>query len=204
MKLYETAMTPSCRRVSLFLNELGIDIERVALNVREGDNLSADYAAKAVNGKVPMLELDSGETLCESVAICRYVDEQFPNSLALFGQDPLEKAQVEMWHRVVELQGLYAGFQAFRNLTGVYSDRERCVKEWGEESKKRVEEFLPVLNQRLSESAFVASSRFTIVDITAFIFVGFCTKGLELDVLAQYPAISTWFNSVAARPAFQA
>lgn len=204
MKLYETAMTPSCRRVSLFLSEVGVDVARVALNVREGDNLNEDYLKKAVNGKVPMLELDSGETLCESVAICRYIDEQYPNNFALFGQSALEKAQVEMWHRIVEFQGLNAGFQAFRNLSGIYSDRERCVTEWGEESKKRVEEFLPLLNQRLSESAFVASSRFTIVDITAFIFVGFCVKALELDVLTQYPAVAKWFETVSSRPAFQA
>ncbi len=204
MKLYETAVTPSCRRVSLFLNELGVDVERVALNVRAGDNLKADFADKAVNGKVPMLELDSGETLCESVAICRYFDESHHNDLALFGRDALEKAQVEMWHRVVEFQGLLIGFQAFRNLSAIYQDRERCVSEWGVEAKQRVAEFLPTLNKRLNESEYVACGRFTIVDITAFIFVGFCMKALELNVLEDYPSIARWFAVLSARPAFQA
>ncbi len=204
MKLYETAMTPSCRRVSVFLNELGIDVERVALNVRDGDNLSAEFLAKAVNGKVPMLELKNGETLCESVAICRYFDELYPNELGLFGSTALEKAQVEMWHRVVEFQGLYAGFQAFRNMTGIYNDRERCVAEWGKESKLRVEEFLPTLDKRLAESSYVASERFTIVDITTYIFIGFCTKALEIDVTGQYPSIAKWFSRVSERKAFQA
>lgn len=204
MKLYETAMTPSCRRVSVFLNELGVDVERVALNVRDGDNLSTEFLAKAVNGKVPMLELDNGETLCESVAICRYFDELYPNELGLFGSTALEKAQVEMWHRVVEFQGLYAGFQAFRNMTGIYNDRERCVAEWGKESKLRVEEFLPTLDKRLAESSYVASDRFTVVDITTYIFIGFCIKALEIDVVSQYSAIATWFHRVSEREAFQA
>lgn len=116
MKLYETAMTPSCKRVSIFLKEIGGEVERIALNVREGDNLSEPFKSKSVNGKVPLLELDDGTTICESVAICRYLDEAFENDLALFGANQLERAQVEMWHRVVEFQGLNAAFQAFRNM----------------------------------------------------------------------------------------
>ncbi|MBY8089909.1 glutathione S-transferase [Vibrio fluvialis] len=203
MKLYETAVTPSCRRVSIFLKELGVDVERVALNVREGDNLTESFKSKSVNGKVPMLELDDGTTLCESVAICRYFDESNPNDRNLFGRDALDKAKVEMWHRVTEFQGLYAGFQAFRNLTGIYKDRENCVLAWGEESKARAASFLPLLDARLKESNFVATDYFTIVDITAFIFIGFADKALELNPLAQCPNIARWFEMIQQRPAFQ-
>ncbi len=184
MKLYETAVSPSCRRVSIFLKELGVDVERVALNVREGDNLTESFKSKSVNGKVPMLELDDGTTLCESVAICRYFDELNPNDRHLFGRDALDKAKVEMWHRVTEFQGLYAGFQAFRNLTGIYKDRENCVLAWGEESKARAASFLPQLDARLKESNFVATDYFTIVDITAFIFIGFADKALETQPIS--------------------
>lgn len=203
MKLYETEMTPSSKRVTLFLAELGVEVERVQLNVREGDNLKAEFLEKSVNGKVPLLELDDGSTVCESVAICRYFDELYPNDKALFGRDPLEKAQIEMWHRVVEFQGLYAAFQAFRNITAIYQDRETCVAEWGYESKKRVEFFLPLLDKRLAESDFVASQRFTIVDITAYLLVSFAERALSLDVLNRYPNIRHWHAQVSQRPAFQ-
>lgn len=203
MKLYETAMTPSSRRVSIFLKELGLEVERVSVDVRSGENLSAAFQSKSINGKVPLLELDDGTTLCESVAICRYFDQATPNSLQLFGRSALEQAQVEMWHRVVEFQGLYAGFQAFRNLTGIYKDRENCVQAWGEESKARVAEFIPQLELRLAQSEFIASDRFTIVDITAYIFIGFAQKALELPVLGHYPNISRWFEQLTQRPAFQ-
>ncbi|WP_423841098.1 glutathione S-transferase [Vibrio mytili] len=204
MKLYETAATPSCRRVSIFLNEIGGEVERIALNVREGDNLSEDFRKKSVNGKVPMLELKDGTTICESVAICRFLDEEFSNNLNLFGKNQLERAQVEMWHRVVEFQGLYTAFQAFRNITEIYKDRETCVKEWGEESKQRVLAFLPVLEKRLEESKFIASDRYTIVDITAFIFIGFAINALKIDVLTTTPNISRWYEQVSARDAMQA
>lgn len=203
MKLYETAMTPSCKRVSIFLKEIGGEVERVALNVREGDNLSESFKQKSVNGKVPLLELDDGTTICESVAICRYLDEAFENDLALFGANQLERAQVEMWQRVVEFQGLYAAFQAFRNITAIYQDRENCVAAWGEESKSRVLEFLPTLDKRLSESEYIATDQFSIVDITGYIFIGFAVNGLSIEVFEKYPNIARWFEQVSARDAFQ-
>ncbi|NOJ19751.1 glutathione S-transferase [Vibrio jasicida] len=203
MKLYETAMTPSCKRVSIFLKEIGGEVERIALNVREGDNLSEPFKSKSVNGKVPLLELDDGTTICESVAICRYLDEAFENDLALFGANQLERAQVEMWHRVVEFQGLYTAFQAFRNITAIYQDRENCVAVWGDESKSRVLEFLPILDKRLSESEHIATDNFTIVDITGYIFVGFAVNGLSIEVFETYPNIARWFEQVSVREAFQ-
>ncbi|CAH1558387.1 glutathione S-transferase [Vibrio rotiferianus] len=203
MKLYETAMTPSCKRVSIFLKEIGGEVERIALNVREGDNLSEAFKSKSVNGKVPLLELDDGTTICESVAICRYLDEAFENDLALFGANQLERAQVEMWHRVVEFQGLYTAFQAFRNITAIYQDRENCVAAWGDESKSRVLEFLPTLDKRLSESEHIATDNFTIVDITGYIFVGFAVNGLSIEVFKTYPNIARWFEQVSVRKAFQ-
>ncbi|EEY37122.1 glutathione S-transferase [Vibrio mimicus MB451] len=180
-----------------------MDVERVQVDVRGGENLSDAFKSKSLNGKVPLLELEDGTTLCESVAICRYFDQVYPNSYHLFGSTALEQAQVEMWHRVVEFQGLYAGFQAFRNLSGIYKDRENCVYAWGEESKARVAEFLPQLEQRLAQSAFIASDRFTIVDITAYIFIGFAEKALELPVAEHYPHITRWYEQIAQRPAFQ-
>lgn len=203
MKIYQTAMTPSCRRVSIFLKELQVEVPIEELNVRAGDNLTDEFAAKSVNGRVPLLELEDGTTICESVAICRYFDEITKSDKGLFGTSAKEKADVEMWHRVVEFQGLYAGFQAFRNLTSIYSDRETCVYDWGVESKERLIQFLPQLEQRLAESDYVASSRFTIVDITTFILIGFAQNGLEIEVLPAYPNINRWFDLVSSRPSFQ-
>ncbi|WP_244859345.1 glutathione S-transferase family protein [Shewanella dokdonensis] len=135
MKLYEVAASPSCRRVNIFLKALGVEVERVTVNIRGGENLSEAYRQMSVNLKVPLLEIDAETHLCESLAICRYFDEITTNHQYLFGQTALEKAQVEMWNRIVEWQGLIPAFQAFRNLSGVYRDRETCINSWGKKVK---------------------------------------------------------------------
>ncbi|MBP6520714.1 glutathione S-transferase [Shewanella sp.] len=200
MKLYELAPTPSARRVSIFLAEKGIEVPRVNVDIRGGENLSAEFKAKSVNGRIPLLELDDGSYLCESVAICRYLDEIHPSERSLFGNTPLERAKVEMWQRIIELQGLMVGFQAFRNLSGVYKDRENCVESWGVESRQRVIDFLPTLDQQLNTSAFVAADAFSIADISAYVFISFI-KNLDIEVADNLPHLKAWFNTMAQRPA---
>lgn len=204
MKLYDHSVTVSSKRLNLFLKEIGVtDIERVEVNVREGGNLDSTYQDKSVNGKVPLLELDDGTYISETVAISRYFDEITPNDLALFGDTTLERAKVEMWNRIVEIEGIQNAFQAFRNLSGIYSDRENCIEAWGEEAKHRVELFLPKLNKQLSQSSYVATDRYTIADISAYIFVVVAVNALKLDVFPSYTHIIRWFDEVSARPAIQ-
>lgn len=200
MKLYELAPTPSARRVSIFLAEKGIEVPRVNVDIRGGENLSTEFKAKSVNGLIPLLELDDGSYLCESVAICRYLEEIHPSVNSLFGNTPLERAKVEMWQRIIELQGLMVGFQAFRNLSGVYKDRENCVESWGAESRQRVIDFLPSLDQQLSKSPFVAGDEFSIADISAYVFISFI-KNLDIEVTDSLPHLKAWLNTMAQRPA---
>lgn len=202
MKLYELAATPSARRVSLFLAEKGINVERKAIDIRSGENLTETFKAKSLNGKIPVLELDDGITICETMAICRYFEELNPSTPSLFGDTALERAQVEMWQRIVELQGLFVGFQAFRNITGIYKDRETCIEEWGHESLKRLVEFLPTLDRRLAQSTCIAGEQFSVADITAYVMVDFIAH-LSIHLDDSLPHLQAWYASVSPRPAFQ-
>ena len=130
MKLYESP-SPNARRVQVFMAEKGIDCERVPVDIRAGENISAEYLAKNPGGRVPMLELDDGTFLSESVAICRYLEGLHPEP-NLFGTTPLESALIEMWQRRVELNFMAEVAGAFRNITGFFKDRETCVAEWGQ------------------------------------------------------------------------
>ncbi|MGF1760666.1 glutathione S-transferase [Photobacterium sagamiensis] len=203
MKIYELAPAPSARRVSIFLAEKGIEIERVNVDIRGGENLFDEFKAKSINGRIPVLELDDGTTICESIAICRYFDEIYPSPPSLFGDTPLERANVEMWQRVVELQGLCTAMQAFRNITGIYKDRENCVESWGHESRQRVVEFLPTLDEQLANSAYIAGDKFSVADITAFVMCGFI-KNLEITIDEMFPHIQDWYERVSQRPSVQA
>ena len=114
MKLHESP-SPNARRVHIFMAEKGIDCERVTVDIRGGENISADYLAKNPGGRVPMLELDDGTFIGESIAICRYLEGLHPQP-CLFGDTPLSSAQIEMWQRRVELNLLMDVAGAFRNL----------------------------------------------------------------------------------------
>ena len=116
MKLHESP-SPNARRVHVFMAEKGIELERAAVDIRGGENLSEAYLAKNPGGRVPMLELDDGTCIGESVAICRYLEGLHPEP-NLFGEGPLETAQVEMWQRRAELNFMFEVAGAFRNITG--------------------------------------------------------------------------------------
>ncbi|MGF1704053.1 glutathione S-transferase [Photobacterium makurazakiensis] len=201
MKIYELAPTPSAKRVSFFLAEKGIDVERESINVREGENLTEAFQALSVNGRIPVLELDDGTTICESIAICRYFEELYPEKAALFGETALEKAQIEMWQRIVELQGLFVAFQAFRNITAIYSDRETCIEAWGQESRQRVIDFVPTLEKQLASNEYIAGDKYSVADITAFVLMGMLAA---LEVATDdYPNLQAWKSRIAERPAIQ-
>ncbi|GAA0783844.1 glutathione S-transferase family protein [Marinobacterium sediminicola] len=202
MKLHEKATTPSAQRVHIFMRELGIDIDRVDVDIRAAENRSEAFMEKAPNGLIPVLELDDGTWICESVAICRYLDAITPNELALFGNTPLEQAQVEMWQRILEFQGVVPAFQAFRNISGFFSDRETCIKEWGEESRKRLIAFLPTLDRQLSQHPWIAGERYSIADITAWILCGFLSR-LDIELDDTLSNLKRWHQQMSQRPSVQ-
>jgi glutathione S-transferase len=202
MKIIESALTPSAKRLSLFLAEKGIEIERQQIDLKAGANLTSEFKSLSANGLIPVLQLDNGTTICESIAICRYFEALYPEKTPLFGHTPLEQAQVEMWQRIVELQGLMVAFQAFRNLTGIYKDRENCVSQWGEESKQRVIAFLPILEKQLRTHQYVAGEAFSIADITAFVLILFLAR-IEIPLTHAQTTIRHWYDRIADRPAFK-
>ena len=199
MKIYELAASPSAKRVRIFLNEIGLVIPTVSVDIRAGENLTQEFLDKSANGRIPLLELDDGVFLSESVAICRYLESTTNPVSSLFGNTALEQAQIEMWHRMVELQGLIPAFQAFRNISGVYADRETCIASWGEESKLRLINFLPCLDKHLSKHTYIAGEQFSIVDITGYILITFA-KNLKIDIPAELTHLARWFESVQQRP----
>ncbi|MBL4830352.1 MAG: glutathione S-transferase [Aliivibrio sp.] len=202
MKIHEFAPAPNARRVTIFLAEKDIKIERVHVNTRDGENLTDDFKALSVNGRIPVLELDDGTSICESVAICRYFDELYPSEHSMFGNTPYDKAHIEMWNRVVELQGYLPALQAFRNITGIYKDRERCIESWGEESKLRVIEFLPTLDKQLDLNPYIAGEHFSIADITAFVLCSFMSR-IDVEVTASHPHLFEWYERMILRASTQ-
>ena len=83
MKLHTSSVAPNPRRVAIFLGEKGIDVPTVEIDLAERQNFDPDFVALNPLARVPVLELDDGTCIAESVAICRYFEEQQPRAAAL-------------------------------------------------------------------------------------------------------------------------
>ena len=201
MKLYESP-SPNARRVHIFMAEKGIECERIAVDIRAAENLSAEYLAKNPGGRVPMLELEDGTFIGESVAICRYLESLQPES-PLFGESGIEAAKVEMWQRRAELNFLLEVAGAFRNITGFFKDRETCVAEWGQVCAERAPKMLSMFDEQLSQTAYLAGDSFSIADITLAVALDFA-RMVKVVALPELPNVERWYGEVSARSSFGA
>ena len=196
MKLHESP-SPNARRVSVFMAEKGIECERVSVDIRSGENIQSEYLSINPAGRVPVLELDDGSYISESIAICRYLEaiEPEPN---LFGLDAIEIANVEMWQRRVELNLFLEIAGAFRNITGFFKDRETCVEEWGKVCAEKAPKALTMFDDQLSDNQYLAGDRFTVADITLAITLDFAEM-VKVAPLPTLDHIARWRANVTAR-----
>ena len=112
MLLYNS-VGPNPRVVRIFMAERGIELPRVEVDLRGGENRAAPYLAKNPSGQCPALELDDGTVIAEITAICEYLDEVTPGP-SLIGSTPQERAETRMWARRVDLNILEPMANGFR------------------------------------------------------------------------------------------
>ena len=201
MKLHESP-SPNARRVHIAMAEKGIEIERVSVDIRGGENISAEYLAKNPGGRVPMLELDDGTFIGESVSIPRYLDA-ISGGPSLFGDSPLAQAQIDMWQRRAELNFLLEVAGAFRNITGFFKDRETCVEAWGVVCADKAPKALGMFDDQLAKTEFLAGDQFSIADITMGVALDFA-RVVKVVELPDLPNIKRWQDGLNARPSFSA
>ncbi|HRE22256.1 MAG TPA: glutathione S-transferase [Rhabdaerophilum sp.] len=199
MKLYDGGRVPNARRVRIFLAEKGISVPMVSVDLGKKEHKSADFTARNPLQRVPVLELDDGTILTESVAICRYFEDLYPEP-PLFGTGAVGKALVEMWNRRAEFELYLAVQAAFRHLhPGMAGYEVPQVAEWGEVNKGRAVEAMRLFDHQLADNRFVAGADFSIADITAFVSVEFL-KAARLSMPEGMPSLARWRDEVAARP----
>ena len=99
----------------MFLIEKGIDLPITRLDLAKHEHRSEAFKALNPLQRIPVLELDDGTAITESIAICRYFEALQPEP-ALFGRTAVEQGLVEMWNRRLELEFYLAVQHAFRHL----------------------------------------------------------------------------------------
>ncbi len=202
MKLYDSQMAPNPRRVRVYLAEKGIDVPTVQVDIGNQENLAPDFLAKNPLGRVPVLELDDGTFIAESVAICRYFEGVHP-APPLFGTDVQDQAVVEMWQRRVELEVLANTTGCFRNTHDYFKGRIEQVPEYGEVCRRGALERLAWLDEVLAERDFVAGDRYSIADITLLCAVDF-GRITGIRIAPEQKHLSRWHEAVSARESAKA
>jgi len=203
MKLYSLKNGVNPRRARIFLAE-----KRVAIPIEEFDMESAGHKAPAFLAKnplgtLPVLELDDGTLIAESVAICRYFEESIPEP-PLFGRSILERAQVEMWNRRMELELLLPTIDVFIHTHPYWVGKRRQVGEWGEARRLQVVERMRWLDGELRDRQFIGVDRYNIADITAQVALLTARGALRLAIPDDHKNLTRWWNAVSARPSARA
>ena len=199
MRIIETRSAPNPRRVRIFLAEKGISVAYEQLDMMVGDLKSASFTAINPLQRVPVLILDDGTAISESVAICRYFEELQPEP-PLFGVGPVARATVEMWQRRLDLGFFLHVAQAFRHLHPKMAHLEvPQVPSWGEANKEKALAMLELIDTQLGQSRFLAGPDYSIADITLLVAVDFM-KPAKLVLPAGLDNVRRWHQDVAARP----
>ncbi len=203
MKLFDGGKAPNPRRVRVFLAEKGIEVPLVGIDMGALEHRSDAVTSRNPLQRLPVLELDDGTVLTESIAICRYFEELHPEP-ALFGRGALGKALVEMWQRRMELNLMFCVAQAFRHIHPAMKEWEvPQVPEWGEANKPKVLQFLRILDSELADREFVAGDEYSVADITGMIAVDFM-KPARIPVPEEFVNVLRWHRAMASRPSAQA
>ncbi len=204
MKIYEFRRAPNPRRVQMFLAEKNINVEYVQVNVRNGENRENDYLAINPKSGVPALQLDNGNVISESMAICRYFDAIQPEPF-LFGETAEEKGLVEMWNRKIEIEGMNPVGECLRNSSEAFKDRAvpdprptKQIPELAERGSMLANRFLDDINKRLSENKYVAGENFSMADINLYVFLDFASW-VKVIPSENHKSLIKWKELVSTR-----
>jgi glutathione S-transferase len=206
MKIYNWQFAPNCRRVRMFVLEKGLDLPAIEEVIGDGFRLRPEYVGKWPHAMVPMLETDDGVQIGEAMAICRYLDDTYPEP-RLMGTTAVEKALIEMWERRAYDEGLIGNAEVFRNSHADFVDRGipgtlepvPQIPALIERGKGRVRRFYKKFDEQLGQHEFLAGDKFTVADITTYCVTDFA-KFNELDIPSDCPNYARWYAAVSARP----
>ena len=199
MKIWGNKTQGNPVRVAIFLAEKGIEVPFEPVDLLAGAHKSAGYLAKNPMAQVPVLELDDGTCISETVSICRYFERIHPEP-PLMGVGPVGEALVDMWQRRIEFQFYDAARHAFRHSAPFMQILEPVqIAEWAAVNRTKLVEALDMMDAQLKDNRFIAGPDFTVADITAIL--PFQIMGLlDIRVPDHARSVARWYEEVSARP----
>jgi glutathione S-transferase len=202
MRVYDFAGAPNPKKLRVYLAEKGIIVPIEQVDVIAGQNRSPEFLAKNPLGGLPVLELDDGSHLTESLAIIEWFEEQHPEP-PMIGRTPLERARTREVERICEIGVLSNVATIFQNTHPFFAARVNQSPEAAENARGRLENSLRVLNDRLARSTFVAGESPTIADCTLLAALDFAAFG-DIAIPARFEHVHRWYQAFKQRPSAQA
>lgn len=205
MIFYDCATAPSPRRARMFLAEKGIEVETREISIAKSEQLLPEFLAVNPDAMVPVLVTDEGQTLTENLGIATYLEALQPEP-PLIGSTPAETGEIMMWTSIAEQQCGLAVAEALRNSNPHMKGRAiagpenfQQIPELAERGMRRIALFFEKLETRLEGREFVAADRFSLADITSFVFVDFA-RVVKMRVGDDHPNLKRWYDAISARP----
>jgi len=183
----DTKRAPNPRKLRIYLAEKGLDLPVKQLDLRAGEQRTPEFLQKNPFAGVPILELDDGTVIAETLAIMEYLEELYPTP-PLIGADPVTRALVRMWERRIEI--------------GVYLPASRMVLSKGEVSehaRKTLVARLALVNDGIQGREWVAG-HFSIADIMLLIGLDTAHHGGQFTLDPGWTNVSRWYERMKARP----
>lgn len=203
MKLYLLKNGVNPRRVRIFLAEKGVTVPTVEFDMDSQGHRQPDFLKKNPIGTLPVLELDDGTIIAESVAICRYFEESWPEP-ALMGLGAVGQALVEMWNRRMEQEIMQPAVDVFIHTHPFWEGRRTQIPAYGELRRRHLLERMAWLDRELADREFIAGDRYGIADITAQVGLVLARGALKVAVGDDQRNLGRWWNAVSGRPTARA
>jgi len=203
MKLYNS-IGPNPHVVRMFVQELGVELETVEVDLMAGENRQEDHLTRNPSGQMPTLELDNGEFISEITVICDYLDE-LQGYTDLMGKTSEARAETRMWTRRIDLQIVEPLTNGFRFSEGhdFFKDRLRLIPQAADDLKTLAQERITWLDGQIKDKQFICGDRFSLADIMFYCFLNFgTTVGQPLN--EDNKNVVNLYNKIHSRPSASA
>ena len=189
---------PNPRRVRVVAAEKGIVLTEVMLDLRARDHKATAHLARNSLGQVPVLELEDGTMISETLAICRYLDAIQPDP-PLFGRTPIEIAIIEMWIRRIEIQigePIKMFWRHAHPATAALIEQHTI---FGESNRAIVARSICWLEDEMADNRpFVAGQFYSMADIVLLTLLDFAIF-VGLDSPAEGSHLFSWHQRISKR-----
>lgn len=203
MRIIEDRRAPNPRRVRIFLAEKGLSIPFEQLDLMKEEHKTENFKSLNPSLRVPVLVLDDGTAISETMAICRYFEALQPDP-PLFGSDARSIAIIEMWNRRMEFELMLPAMQAARHGVPAMAVLEHPqLADWAEVNRSRAAAMFARLDAEFKDRPFLAGEVFSVADITAFVALDFL-RVVRLRRPEELVHLNRWHEAVSSRPSAKA